>query len=400
LTRCWEEKAGISINKESLRIDEIPLGDSRIRSFAQFPWTLYHGNSLWTPPLTGDLLGNRLLRLVGLLTPQHPYHKHAEVTHFLAYKNGRPAGRISAAINHRFNEYYNSKIGFFGFFEVINDYSVAEALLERARVWVKAHGMTILRGPGEYSNATHERQGILIEGFEYPPMMELTHNPPYYQEFVEKFGFVKAKDYYAYLMDVQTPPPPRLADLAKIFQKRRQIETRELIMKDLRKEVRMVVQIYNDCWSHNWGFLPITDEEADAIADSLQMVADPGLVRFAFVKGEPAAVMGAFPDPYYPMRPQWKWYGDSDYLRVLRLLRTKNHIPRIRLMFFGVRPDFRNIGIDAILFNEVKAYAIEKGYVTCEASLLLEDNHLILSPSEFMGAKRYKTWRIYDLPLR
>ena len=347
----------------------------------------------------GDLLGNRLLRLVGLLTPQHPYHKHAEVTHFLAWRDGKPVGRISAAINHRFNEYYGVKIGFFGFFEVIQDYAVAEALLDRAKDWVKERGMTLLRGPGEYSNATHERQGILIEGFEYPPTMELTHNPPYYQEFIEKYGFVKAKDYYAYLMDVQTPPPPRLKALAEQVQTRREIETRPLVMKNIKKEVRLVVQIYNECWSKNWGFLPITEEEADAIAESLQLVADPGLVRFAFVKGEPAAIMGAFPDPYYPMRPKRRWYGDHDIIRVLRLLRRKRYIPRIRLMFFGVRPNFRNMGIDAILFNEVKAYAIQRGYRTCEASLLLEDNHLILSPSEFMGATRYKTWRIYDLPL-
>jgi GNAT superfamily N-acetyltransferase len=347
----------------------------------------------------GDLLGNRLLGMEGLLTPRHPYHRHAEVTHFLAYKEGKPVGRVSAAVNHRFNEYYQTRVGFFGFFEVINDYAVAEALLTEAKTWVKSHGMTVLRGPGEYSNATHERQGILIEGFEFPPTIDLTHNPPYYRDFMEKFGFAKAKDYYAYQMDVQTPPPERLADMAKIFQKRRQIETRQLVMKELRQEVRLIVKIYNDCWSNNWGFLPIMDEEADAIADSLQLVADPGLVRFAFVKGEPAAIMGAFPDPYYPLRPRWKWYGDHDIIRVLRLLRTKKHIPRIRLMFFGVRPDYRNMGIDAVLFNEVKAYAIEKGYTTCEASLLLEDNHLILSPSEFMGARRYKTWRIYDLPL-
>jgi GNAT superfamily N-acetyltransferase len=382
-----------------LTIDEIPLGDSRLKYFARLPWTLYRRDPLWTPPLMGDLLGNRLLKLEGLLTPRHPYHQHAEVTHFLASKKGKPVGRISAAINHRFNEHYQAKIGFFGFFESINDYAVAEELLNRAKTWVKARGMTVLRGPGEYSNATHERQGILIEGFEFPPTIDLTHNPPYYQDFMEKYGFVKAKDYYAYLMDVQTPPPERLADMAKIFQKRRQIETRPLVMKELRQEVRLIVNIYNDCWSKNWGFLPIMDEEADSIADSLQLVADPGLVRFAFVKGKPVAVMGAFPDPYYPLRPRWKWYGDNDIIRVLRLLGTKKHIPRIRLMFFGIRPDYRNMGIDAVLFNEVKAYAIEKGYTTCEASLLLEDNHLILSPSEFMGARRYKTWRIYDLPL-
>lgn len=387
------------IDRDNLRLEEIPLGDPRIKTFAKFPWTLYRGNSLWTPPLTGDLLGNRLLGLIGLLTPRHPYHQHAEVTHFLAWQDSTPVGRISAAINHRFNEHYRTKIGFFGFFEVIDDYTVAEALLDKAKNWVKEHGMNCLRGPGEYSNATHERQGILIEGFEFPPTMELTHNPPYYREFIERYGFTKAKDYYAYLMDVQTPPPPRLADLANALQKRRQIETRALIMPKLLEEVRLIVKIYNDCWSKNWGFLPIMEEEADAIAESLRLVADPGLVRFAYVKGEPAAVMGAFPDPYYALRPKWRWYGDHDIVRVLRLLRMKRHIPRIRLMFFGVRPDFREIGIDAILYNEVKEYAMRKGYHTCETSLLLEDNHLIISPSEFMGAKRYKTWRIYDLPL-
>jgi GNAT superfamily N-acetyltransferase len=387
------------ISGESLRIEELSLGDPRIRTFARLPWSLYRNDPLWTPPLTGDLLGSRLLGLTGLLTPQHPYHKHAEVAHFLAWQNGKPVGRISAAINHRFNEYYDCKIGFFGFFEVIRDYAVAEALLDQAKSWVKERGMTVLRGPGEYSNITHERQGILIEGFEYAPTMELTHNPSYYRDFVEKYGFNKAKDYYAYLMDVQTPAPSHLAEMAKTFQKRRQIETRPLEMKNLREDVRLVVRIYNDCWSQNWGFLPIMEEEADAIAKSLRLVTDPGLVRFAFVKGEPAAVMGAFPDPYYLLRPKHRFYGDYDIIRVLRLLYRKRHIPRIRLMFFGVRPDFRNMGIDAILFNEVKAYAVKKRYETCEASLLLEDNHLILSPSQFMGAKRYKTWRIYDMPL-
>ena len=386
-------------NKSILKIEEIPLGSPRIKTFARFPWTFYYRHPLWTPPLNGDLLGNRLLGLKGLLTPQHPYHRHAEVTHFLAWQNGKPVGRISAAINHRFNEYYKVKIGFFGFFEVIHDFSVAQGLLDKARNWIKGHGMTVMRGPGEYSNATHERQGILIEGFDYSPTMELTHNPPYYQEFMEKYGFKKAKDYYAYIMEVQAPPPSRLADMAKFFQKRRQIETRQLVMKNLLQEVRLIVKIYNECWSQNWGYLPIMEEEADSIADSLRLVADPGLVRFAYVKGEPAAVMGAFPDPYYALHPQWHWYGDNDFIRVFRLLKLRRRIPRVRLMFFGIRPDYREIGIDAILYNEVKEYAMQRGYVSCETSLLLEDNHLIISPSEFMGAKRYKTWRIYELPI-
>jgi len=345
------------------------------------------------------LLGNRLLGLVGLLTQEHPYHRYAEVTHFLAWRDGEVVGRVSAAINHRFNEYHDTHIGFFGFWDVVEDYVVANALLDRACDWVKDRGMQVIRGPGEYSNATHERQGVLVDGFEYPPTVELTHNPPYYGEFLEQYGFRKAKDYYAYTMDVQTPLPLRLQRLADQVRQRRDIETRPLIFKDLHNEVRLIVKIYNEGWAQNWGFLPMTDEEANLLANSLRLIVDPGLVHFAFVRGEPAAVLGAFPDPNYALRPRWHWYGESDLLRIARLLCKRRHIRHIRLMFFGVRPGFRNLGVDALLYEKVKNYAIQQGYCKCEASLLLEDNHLILRPSEFMGAKRYKTWRIYDLPL-
>lgn len=384
----------------SIEIEEIPLGSPRIRNFAEFPWSLYKEHPHWVPPLRGDLLGNKLLGLTGILTAEHPYHKHAEVAHFLASKNGKPAGRISASINKRFNQHYSAKIGFFGFFETINDYEVAKALLDKVRSWVEARGMNVLRGPGEYSNATHERQGILIDGFQYHPTVELTHNPPYYSEFLERYGFSKSKDYQAYLMDIQTPTPPRLMNIAEQVRKQRNdIETRALVMKNLVDDVGLIVQIYNESWAQNWGFLPITNDEAEALANSLRMVADPGLIRFAFVNGEPAAVLGALPDPNYVLRPRWQWYGDSDVVRVFRLLQGRHHIPLVRLMFFGVRPGFRKQGIDAILFSEVKEYATRKHYQKCEASLLLEDNHLILSPSEFMGAQKYKTWRIYEMAI-
>lgn len=388
------------VSQSLLKVEEIPLGTSRMKIFVDFPWHLYRRDPYWTPPLKGDLIGNRLLGLIGLLTPKHPYHRHAEVTHFLAWYGGQPVGRISAAINHRFNDYHGTCIGFFGFFEVIQDYKVAKSLLDRAREWVVDHGMTILRGSGEYSNATYERQGILVDGFQYRPTMELTHNPPYYGEFLDQYGFHKAKDYYAYTIDVQTPIHPRLKRLVEEVRLRREIETRPLNVKELPAEVRMIVKIYNDSWAENWGFLPITEEEADSLADSLRMIIDPGIIRFAFIKGEPVAVLGAFPDPYYALRPHWRWYGDSDLIRVLRLLLMRGRIPDIRLMFFGVRPGFRRLGIDALLFYEAKEYAIQKGYLKCEISMLLEDNSLILRASKFMGAHHYKTWRIYDLPLR
>lgn len=391
--------SGSGLPQDTITIEGIPLGSPRVRVFADFPWHIYRGDPCWTPPLRGDLLGNRLLGLVGLLTPQHPYHKDADVTHFLAWRGKQPIGRISAAINRRFNEHYGTRIGFFGFFEVIEDYQVAMALLDRVREWVKERGMAVLRGPGEYSNATHERQGILVEGFQYPPTVELTHNPPYYGEFLERYGFHKAKDYYAHTADMREPTPPRLKKLVEQVRRRREIQTRPLVFKELLDEVRLIVKIYNDSWSHNWGFLPLTDEEAAALANSLRLIVDPGLIRFAFVRGEPAAVFGALPDPYYALRPRWRWYGDSDLVRVARLFWMRRRIPNLRLMFFGVRPGFRHFGVDVLLYDEVKEHINQRGYDRAEASMLLEDNSMIIRPVEFWGGKRYKTWRIYDLPL-
>ena len=200
-------------------------------------------------------------------------------------------------------------------------------------------------------------------------------------------------------MDLQTPISPRLKRLAENAKLRRNIETRPLNLKKLATEVDLIVKIYNDCWSKNWGFLPLTSEEAMTLADFLRLVADPNLVRFAFVKGEPAALFGAFPDPYQALRPRWHWYSDSDIARLARLFRMRRHIPLLRLMFFGVRPGFRKLGIDAVLFNEVKQYTMQHGYQQCETSMLLEDNVLVLRPASFMGGHHYKTWRIYDLSL-
>lgn len=381
-------------------IDEIPLGDPRLKSFVAVPWRLHHGDPNWTPPLRADLLGNRLLRITGLLTPAHPYHRDAEATHFLARAGRRLLGRVSAAVNRRFNEHYHARIGFFGFFETTDDFAVARALLDSARDWLKERGMETMRGPGGYSTASHEsHQGILVDGFGTPPTVELTHNPPYYGQLLERYGLVKVKDYHAYLIEIDGMPDERLERIVSQVRARRQIETRRIDLSHVREEVDRIVTIYNEAWENNWGFLPLTDAEAEAMAASLKLVADPGLMRFASVDGELAAVLGALPDPNVPFRPRWNRLFDTDFMRVTRLLLTRRHIPRIRLMFFGVRPGFRNQGVDAILFHECLAYARERGYRTCEPSMLLEDNDLILRASEAMGGHRYKTWRIYEMPL-
>jgi len=383
-----------------LRIEEIPLGDPKLTAFVQFPWRLYRGDPCWTPPLNGDLLGNRLLGLKGLLTAKHPYHRHADVTHFLARQGRQAVGRISAAINRQFNEHHHTSLGFFGFFETINDYEVACVLLDHARDWVKERGMTALRGPGEYSNATHERQAILIDGFRYAPTTDLTHNPPYYSDFLERYGFQKVKDYDAYLFDRNGTNISLVARLAQRVKRSLKVETRALNFKDLKAEVRLIIEIYNAAWAQNWGFLPIAAEEGDAIADSLRLVIDPGLVRFAFIDGKPIAVMGVIPDPNCALRPRWHWYGDSDFIRILRLLLMRRRIPFTRGMFLGIRAEFRKLGVPAILTDEIIRYILLRHYQELEASLILENNGAMIKIIKRFGGRHYKKWRIYEMPLK
>jgi GNAT superfamily N-acetyltransferase len=381
-------------------IEQIPLGDRRLKAFVSVPWQLYRGDPYWTPQLRADLLGNRLLRIRGLLTPTHPYHQYAEVTHFLACAGRRLLGRVSATVNHRFNEHYQTRMGFFGFFETTADFTVAKALLDRARDWLGKKGMKVMRGPGGYSTATHEsQQGVLVDGFDTPPTVELTHNPPYYGKFLGRYGFTKVKDYHAYWIDVASAPVERLERVTSKLRTRRRIETRPAELSRVRDEVDRITTIYNEAWANNWGFLPLTEDEAEAIAASLKIVADPGLIRFAYVNEELAAVVGALPDPNVPFRLRWNRLLDTDFARVMRLLLTRRRIPRLRLMFFGIRPKFRKLGIDAILYYEILCHMRKRGYRVCEPSMLLEDNELILRASKSMGGSRYKTWRIYEMPL-
>ena len=383
----------------SITIESFGLGDRRLREFAALPWRLHRGDPRWTPPLNADLLGNRLLGAKGLLTADHPYHREAEVVHFLAHRNGRAVGRVSAAVNRRFNEHYREPVGFFGFFDVEDDFEAASALLDAARDWLAARGASCMRGPGEYSNATHERQAVLVDGFDQPPTVELTHNPPYYAEFLERWGLSKVKDYHAHIMDLDDMPEKRIGQIARAVRARNRLETRALDMSQFKEEVRLVVRLYNEAWACNWGFLPLTVEEADALAATLKPIVDPGLIRFAFSQGEPVAVLGALPDPNWALRPRWRWYGDSDAIRIARLLAARKRIPRVRLMFFGIRPAYRQMGVDAMLFDEAYRYARTRGYRTCEASMLLEDNTLVIRAAEMMGGRRYKTWRVYERPL-
>ncbi len=384
-----------------VRVEEFGLGNRQLmRKFAHYPWRLYRGDPCWTPPLNADLLGNKVLGTKGLLTSAHPYHRHADVTHFLAWRGSVVVGRVSGSIDHDFNTFHDCNVAFFGFFDVADDQEAANALLESVRSWAAARGASVLRGPGQYGCATHERQGVLVEGFEYEPTVDLTHNPPYLVGLLERAGFCKAMDYHAFLLTRETLSLDRVRRLADRVRARGEIRTRQGDVTHFNEEVRLLLRIYNEVWSENWGFMPISEDEADEIAATLKTIVDPGLIRFAYVGDEPAAVIGVLPDPYWALRPRWRWFGDSDAVRLARLMATRRHIPRLRAMFFGIREPYRRMGVDAVLFDEVFTYGLERGvYTSVDGSMALETNDLVHRSAEVVGSKRYKTWRIFEAPL-
>ena len=282
----------------------------------------------------------------------------------------------------------------------MNDQAVADALLDAARAWIAERGMTAMRGPGEYSNATHEIQGVLVEGFEFPPTVDLTHNPPYYDELLDATGGWPSRWTTS---PTRSGPPANqrsLRTLAEKVAERSHITTRPVDLSRFEEELTLLIHIYNDAWAENWGFLPVTDEEADdrrrdAPADRRPAAHPLRLRRTASQRRFSARI----PDPNWALRPRWKWYGDSDAVRIARLLATRRHIPRVRLMFFGIRKQYRHLGVDAVLFTQMLEYAQTKHYLECEPSMLLEHNDLVIRASAYMGGHEYKRWRIYDAPV-
>jgi len=369
----------------------------QLRQFASFPWQIYRNDPLWVPPIFGDRLK--------LLDPaKHPFWEHAERQLFLAVRGREVVGTISAHTNHRHNKVYQDKVGFFGFFEVIQDYAVAEALFDAAAAWLAAKGMDAVRGPENPSQ--NEEVGLLIDGFDLPPVVMMTYNPRYYQEFIERAGFVKAQDLYAWdiltnIFDYDVKQLPRkflrVADEAR---KRENLVLRKIDMKQFPKEVEKAKLIYNAAWEQNWGFVSMTDHEIEHLGDELKFIIDPDLVYVAELDGQPVGISLGIPDANQALlkaRPQPNTW--SFPWTVLKLLWHKRKINAFRLMIMGVIPEHRNLGIDALFYVETARAAFGKGLERCEMSWILESNDMMNRIIERLGGKIYKTYRVYQKPL-
>ena len=359
-----------------------------MRAFIRFPWTVYRDDPLWVAPL----IGRERRRLDAAA---NPFFQHAAMQPFAAFRDGRMAGRIAAITDDRYNRHHGESTGFFGFFECADDAEAAAALLDAAAGWLRGRGMTAMRGP--FNPSTSDSLGILVDGFDRPPAFLMAYNPRYYPRLLEAAGLVKARDLYAYYMhSSESEIPPKIARVAAAVRKRHGVTVRSGDLRRLREDLDLIKLIHNEASGRNWGFVPKTDAELDRIAHDLRRLVDPELALFAFVHGEPAGFSLALPDWNQVLRGL---NGRLFPFGFLRMLRGRRRIDLLRVYTTGVRPRFRNLGLDAIFYYETWVRGVGRGLLGGEFSWVLEDNVNMRNTLENMGARRHKTYRIYERAL-
>jgi hypothetical protein len=362
--------------------------------FLHMPWTLgMKSDPLWVPPLLDDY--RRLLD-----PKKSPFLKHGELQAFIAWQDGKAVGRITAHTDSDFDKQWPAETGvaFFGFFDSKDEPAVAQALFARAEEWARARGRTRLRGP--FTLDSKGETGILIDGFDTPPRIGMPHNKPYVGPLIESAGYAKAKDFFCWWYTSGTVDE-RTKRIAERTRKLPNVTVRPMDLKQFRREVDIIRDIYNSAWSSNWGFTPFTSDELEIIASEYKMFVDTEIALVAEVDGKPAAMCFAIPDVNELVKD-----FDGELMRrplnLAKLLwRLKFNRPKhARLILLGVKEEYRashKYGtLAAVLYVEVAERGAKRGYVGGELGWTLEDNVMINRGIERMGARKYKTYRVYE----
>jgi ribosomal protein S18 acetylase RimI-like enzyme len=356
-------------------------------AFIKFPWRIYQGDPAWVPPLL-------LERKEFLDQKKHPFFEHGAAALFLAHSGGKIVGRIMASDDPNYNAFHQSSVGCFGLFECVNAPAVAAALFEAAANWLRAKGRDEIMGPIDYS--TNYVCGLLVEGFDFPPTLLTAHNPPYYPALIEGLGFNKVIDFYAWWFSEPARAATRLRRLAASLKKRDAATIRQANLKNFRAEAGRLREIYNDAWKENWGFVPFTEKEFEFMAKELKQLVVPEFTLIAEVGDEPAGFILCVPDinvAFRKINGRLTSYGLP--IGLAKLLYHKSRVRTARLIALGVKPKYRRGGIAEMLVLRIIEDAMIKRGFTGELSMTLENNHLINRFLAAIGAKKYKTYRIY-----
>jgi len=359
-----------------------------MKRFIKFQWVPYKENPVWVAPLLMD-------RRKVLDRKKNPFFKHSEGEYFLAEREGKVVGRIAAILNNNHNRQHNENIGFFGFFECIDDQAVANALFDAAKKWLALKGVDAIRGPA--SPSVNDEYGMLIEGFHLPPAILMAYNPPYYPALVENYGFTKIKDLYTWFLHSDKVFSDKLVRVSELAKQRQGLVFRSFVMKDFANEVAKVHDLYTRGWEANWGEVPLTDDEFAYMAADLKLIVNPELVVFAEVKGKPVGFGLTLPDYNQILKDnKHGWLLPA----LIRILLFKKRITYARVVMLGVLPEFRNAGIGGVLFYETGRRITRNGMPCGEASWVLEDNLMMNRGAQMMQGEIVKKHRLYQLPIR
>ena len=356
--------------------------------FVKSQWNFYKNDPNFVPPLVAD-------RMKLLDTEKNPFYKHSNIKLWMAVEHGTVIGRIAAITNENHNITHVDRVGFFGFFECINNQEVANALFDKAAEWLKSQGKDSIRGP--VNPSMNDECAMLLEGFDAPPVILMPYNPKYYLDLCENWGFKKVKDLYAYILHFEKYMSDKLKRMQGIVRERFQITIREINFKDkvqFRKDVDTLKYIYNQAWQPNWGFVKMTDEEFDFLAEDLRQIANPKLAYIVEVKGKPAGFHLGLPNINEALI-----YNKSGSLitGVWHLLTKKKKMTIQRIIVLGVLPEFQKTGVDAVMYYESGMRGAELNLRIGEASWILEDNEMMNKGlTTTMLGEVYKKYRIFE----
>ena len=360
----------------------------QLAAFIDFVHELYKDDPNYVPEL---FIAQR-----DLLTPgKHPFHEHSSLQTFLAYDGDKIVGRIAAILNNNHNTFNNVKEGFFGFFDSVNDTEVATLLFNAATDWLKEKGVNNIIGPVNFS--TNETCGLLIDGFDTPPVAMMTYNAPYYSSLIEQRGFGKKTDLLAYEFVAGSYDDSRLNNVLHVLEerlKRRNITIRQINLKDFKGEVAKIREVYNSAWDKNLGFVPMTEKEFTYLANDLKMIMDPDLCLVAEHEGKMIGFALAIPDVNEILIKIKK--GRLFPTGLFKLLTQKKKIKGIRIITLGVIEGYRKTGVENFFYATFIKHYRAKNLQRAEASWILEDNLLMNKAIQGINGKPYKKYRIFE----
>lgn len=358
------------------------------QTFIEFPYSHYADDQYWVAPL---IIEQKKL----LDTNKNPFYKNAEIALFNVSYNDKHAGRIAAIVDHRYNKHHNTKTGFFGFFECINQQSTADLLFKVAEDWLREKGMNSVMGPANPSMM--DEIGILVEGFDKYPTILMPYHKEYYDDIIKNSGYKKEMDLLAYLVTQDSVDHERANRAMDIVKKRLPgISIRKIKMRKIKEEVKIIREIFNSAWKNNWGFIPLSSDEFDKLASDLKSIVDNDFAHIAEIDGVPVAFSIALPDYNQIFR---KMNGRLLPIGIFKILWNRNKINKVRTALMGVIPEYQGRGIDALLHREAILSGMKKGVYSSEVGWILENNVQMVRVAERLGGTIDKRYRVYSKSL-